>query len=65
MISEKEKEHIGIARELLDNPGESCPLYVSFDDDYYILNKKQIYMIAKALYLADIELNPNNEDEKY
>lgn len=63
MISKKERECIGIARELLDDLGESCPVYVSFDKNKYTLNKKQMYTIAKALYLADITLNPNNENE--
>ncbi len=51
---------VSIAREILEDIGETCPAYVGFEKDSYLVTREQIIKIAQALYLADCELASNN-----
>ena len=46
-------------RDLLESKGECCPVYVSFEKDQYVLNRKEIHKLAKCLYLIDNEAHNN------
>lgn len=48
---------ISDAREAIESVGECCPAYVSFEKESYTLSCEQIKTIARALYLADCELD--------
>jgi hypothetical protein len=48
------------AREILEAVGETCPVYVGFEKSEYTLTQEQIQKIAKALYLADCELEEHD-----
>jgi hypothetical protein len=47
---------ISDAREILEEIGETCPAYVSFEKEEYTLNCEQVKVLAKALYFADCEI---------
>ena len=51
------QELLSNAREILEEVGECCPAYVSFERESYTLTCEQIKIIARALYLADCELD--------
>ena len=48
---------ISKARDIVEELGETCPVYVSFEKQEYTLTCEQIKAIASALYLADCELH--------
>ena len=50
------------AREILESVGETCPVYVGFEKDQYVLTGQQLQKIARALYLADCELFEDLDD---
>lgn len=54
---EKTQEAIANARDIMESLGETCPVYVSFDEEIYTLTKEQMNKIAGALYLADCEIH--------
>lgn len=49
-------ESIANARDILESKGECCPVYVGFEKETYTLTKSEMYIIYKALYLADNQL---------
>lgn len=55
-------ESITEAREILESIGETCPVYVGFEKDQYVLTGQQLQKIARALYLADCELFEDLDD---
>lgn len=57
MEETKTLELISNARDILEEIGECCPAYVSFERDEYTLSKDQIQLIATALYFADCEIS--------
>lgn len=48
---------ISECRDILEEKGEKCPVYLSFEKEEYTLTKKEIQEIAKCLYLAEWEIN--------
>lgn len=54
---EKTLTSIANARDIMESLGETCPVYVSFDEEIYTLTKEQMSIIAGALYLADCEIH--------
>ena len=50
------QQSIDEARDILESLGETCPVYVSFDEETYTLTGEQMSKIAAALYLAECEI---------
>jgi len=57
-MSYNTKEQIYQARSILEELDDNhSAMTVGFDNETYILTKEQIVTIARALYLADCEIN--------
>jgi hypothetical protein len=55
-ISNQTQILISEAREILEEAGETCPVYVSFEKDSYTFSCEQVKKLAYALYSADCEI---------
>lgn len=40
-------------RDIIEEKGESCPLYVSYEKETYTITREEIQKISKLLYLLD------------
>lgn len=58
----KTQQAIDEARDIMESLGETCPVYVSFDEETYTLTREQMIKISCALYLADCELDEINDN---
>jgi len=52
----KAQESIDEARDIIESIGETCPVYVGFEKETYVVTGEQMKKIYTALYLADCEL---------
>jgi hypothetical protein len=52
----KAQEAIDKARDIIESIGETCPVYVGFEKETYVVTGEQMLKICTALYLADTEL---------
>jgi hypothetical protein len=53
MIDKQIEISVAEARDIMESLGETCPVYVSFDEETYTLTREQMTKISAALYLAD------------
>ena len=56
MERKETQQAIDEARDIIESIGETCPVYVGFEKETYVVTGEQIQKIAGALYLADCEL---------
>ena len=56
------QQAIDEARDIIESIGETCPVYVGFEKETYVVTGEQMQKIAGALYLADCELHDNSND---
>lgn len=54
--------YIDECRDLLESKGETCPVYVGFEKETYMLTGQEIQSLARCLYLIDCELNQNKDE---
>ena len=64
MSNEGLDKYIDQCRDILESKGETCPIYVGFEKETYTITKKEMYKLAKCLYLVGYELNQNKDEKK-
>jgi len=62
-VNKEIQQEIDECRDLLESKGETCPVYVGFEEDNYSLTRSEMYKLANCLYLIDCELNQNKDEE--